>query len=164
MSSFFSDPSSWVLVAFIIFVIIALVIKAPSMIAKLLDGEIDKIKSELDNARKLKEEANSLLADYERKVQSADEEAKAIIDQAKEIAKNHEEESKLKAEEFIKRAEQQAIEKISRAEKMAISKVNDEIVNNSVNIAEKIISENINDQSADKLVKQSIDQISKLQV
>ena len=52
MSSFFSDPSSWVLVAFIIFVIIALVIKAPSMIAKLLDGEIDKIKSELDNARK----------------------------------------------------------------------------------------------------------------
>ena len=98
MSSFFSDPSSWVLVAFIIFVIIALVIKAPSMIAKLLDGEIDKIKSELDNARKLKEEANSLLADYERKVQSADEEAKAIIDQAKEIAKNHEEESKLKAE------------------------------------------------------------------
>ena len=78
--------------------------------------------------------------------------------------KNHEEESKLKAEEFIKRAEQQAIEKISRAEKMAISKVNDEIVNNSVNIAEKIISENINDQSADKLVKQSIDQISKLKV
>ena len=48
MSSFFSDPSSWVLVAFIIFVIIALVIKAPSMIAKLLDGEIDKIKSELE--------------------------------------------------------------------------------------------------------------------
>lgn len=70
----------------------------------------------------------------------------------------------LKAEEFIKRAEQQAIEKISRAEKMAISKVNDEIVNNSVNIAEKIILENINDQSADKLVKQSIDQISKLKV
>ena len=164
MSSFFSDPSSWVLVAFIIFIIFALVFKAPSMIAKLLDGEIDKIKSELDNARKLKEEANSLLADYERKVQSADKEAKAIIDQAKEIAKNHEEESKLKAEEFIKRAEQQAIEKISRAEKMAISKVNDEIVNNSVNIAEKIILENINDQSADKLVKQSIDQISKLKV
>ena len=79
MSSFFSDPSSWVLVAFIIFVIIALVIKAPSMIAKLLDGEIDKIKSELDNARKLKEEANSLLADYERKVQSADEEAKQLL-------------------------------------------------------------------------------------
>ena len=45
MSSFFSDPSSWVLVAFIIFVIIALVIKAPSMITKLLDGEINKIKS-----------------------------------------------------------------------------------------------------------------------
>ena len=164
MSSFFSDPSTWVLVAFVIFITIALIIKAPSMITKLLDGEIDKIKSELDNARKLKEEANSLLADYERKVQSSDDEAKAIISRAKEISKKHEEESKLRAEEFIKRAEQQAIEKILRAEKMAISKVNDEIVNNSVYIAEKIISENINEQSADKLVKQSIDQIIKLKV
>ena len=77
---------------------------------------------------------------------------------------SNEEDSRLKAEEFIKRAEQQAIEKIARAEKIAISKVNDEIVNNSINIAEKIISENINDQSANKLVKQSIDQISKLKV
>ena len=42
MMSFFSDPSSWVLVAFILFVIIALVIKAPAMIANLLDSEIKK--------------------------------------------------------------------------------------------------------------------------
>ena len=128
----------------------------------ILDGEIENIKSELDNARKLKEEANSLVAEYERKVQSADEEANNIINQAKEIAKNHEETSKAKAEEFIKRAEQQAIDKISRAEKVAISKVNEEIVANSVNIAEKIIIENINEQSSKKLVEQSISQINKL--
>ena len=89
MSSFFSDPSSWVLVAFIIFIVIGLIIKAPSMIANLLDGEINKIKNELDEARKLKEEANSHLAEYERKVQSADEEAKKIIDQAKELSLIH---------------------------------------------------------------------------
>ena len=84
------------------------------------------------------------------------------INQAKEIAKNHEETSKAKAEEFIKRAEQQAIDKILRAEKVAISKVNEEIVANSVNIAEKIIIENINEQSSKKLVEQSISQINKL--
>ena len=162
MSYLFSDPSFWVFVAFLIFIAVALFIKAPSMIAKLLDGEIENIKSELDNARKLKEEANSLVAEYERKVQLADEEANNIINQAKEIAKNHEETSKAKAEEFIKRAEQQAIDKISRAEKVAISKVNEEIVANSVNIAEKIIIENINEQSSKKLVEQSISQINKL--
>ena len=53
--SFFADPASWVLLAFVIFVILALVAKAPSMIAKLLDSEIDRIKNELDDARKLKE-------------------------------------------------------------------------------------------------------------
>ena len=156
MSSFFSDPSSWVLVAFIIFIVIGLIIKAPSMIANLLDGEINKIKNELDEARKLKEEANSHLAEYERKVQSADEEAKRIIDQAKEIAKNHETTSKEKAQEFIKRAEQQAIEKI------AISKVNEEIVLNSINIAEKLIDENLTEQGSSKLVSRSINQINKL--
>ena len=114
MMSFFSDPSSWVLVAFILFVIIALVIKAPAMIANLLDGEIKKIKDELDNARKLKEEANSLLAQHERKIQNADEEAEKIISQAKEIAANQEAQSKIKTEEYVKRAEQQAIEKIER--------------------------------------------------
>ena len=64
MMSFFSDPSSWVLVAFILFVIIALVIKVPAMIANLLDSEIKKIKDELDNARQLKEEANSFCLLY----------------------------------------------------------------------------------------------------
>ena len=109
MTSFFSDPSSWVLVAFIIFVIIALVIKAPSMIAGILDGEIKKIKEELDSARNLKEEANSLLAQHERKIQNADEEAEKIISQAREIALNQEAQSKLKAEEYVKRAEQQQL-------------------------------------------------------
>tara|TARA_B100001057_G_scaffold30839_1_gene28099 strand:- start:7880 stop:8371 length:492 start_codon:yes stop_codon:yes gene_type:complete len=162
MTSFFSDPSSWVLVAFIIFVIIALVIKAPSMIAGILDGEIKKIKEELDNARNLKEEANSLLAQHERKIQNADEEAEKIISQAREIALNQEAQSKLKAEEYVKRAEQQAIEKIERAEKIAIAKINDQIVSNSIELSKKIIMENIDENSSKKLVQQSIQQINKL--
>ena len=78
------------------------------------------------------------------------------------IAKNHETTSKEKAQEFIKRAEQQAIEKISRAEKIAISKVNEEIVLNSINIAEKLIDENLTEQGSSKLISRSINQINKL--
>jgi len=162
--SFFGDPASWVLVAFIIFVILALVAKAPSMIAKLLDSEIDRIKNELDDARKLKEESNSLLADYERKVKNAREEAEKILDQAKTTAKNHDELARKKVEEYIARAEQQSIEKINQAEKMALSKVNQEIVINSIKVAEQIVAENITEENSNKLFSQSVQQIKKLKI
>ena len=162
--SFFGDPASWVLVAFVIFVILALVAKAPNMIAKLLDSEIDRIKNELDDARKLKEDANSLLADYERKVQNAKEEAEKILDQDKTTAKNHDKSARKKVEEYIKRAEQQSIEKIAQAEKMALSKVNQEIVSNSIEVAEKIVSENITEDNSKKLFSQSVQQIKKLKI
>ena len=162
--SFFGDPASWVLVAFIIFIILALVAKAPSMIAKILDSEIEKIKNELNDARKLKEDANSLLADYERKVQNAQKEIEKILDQAKTTAKNHDESARKKVEEYIKRAEQQSIEKITQTEKMALSKVNQEIVSNSIEVAEKIVSENITEENSKKLFSQSVQQIKKLKI
>ena len=162
--SFFGDPASWVLVAFIIFVILALVAKAPSMIAKILDSEIERIKNELNDARKLKEDANSLLADYERKVQNAQKEIEKILDQAKTTAKNHDESARKKVEEYIKRAEQQSIEKIAQTEKMALSKVNQEIVSNSIEVAEKIVSENITEDNSKKLFSQSVQQIKKLKI
>jgi len=162
--SFFGDPASWVLVAFIIFVILALVAKAPSMIAKILDSEIERIKNELNDARKLKEDANSLLADYERKVQNAQKEIEKILDQAKTTAKNHDESARKKVEEYIKRAEQQSIEKITQTEKMALSRVNQEIVSNSIEVAEKIVSENITQDNSKKLFSQSVQQIKKLKI
>jgi len=162
--SFFGDPASWVLVAFIIFVILALVAKAPSMIAKILDSEIERIKNELNDARKLKEDANSLLADYERKVQNAQKEIEKILDQAKTTAKNHDESARKKVEEYIKRAEQQSIEKITQTEKMALSRVNQEIVSNSIEVAEKIVSENITEDNSKKLFSQSVQQIKKLKI
>ena len=162
--SFFGDPASWVLVAFVIFVILALVAKAPNMIAKILDSEIERIKNELNDARKLKEDANSLLADYERKVQNAQKEIEKILDQAKTTAKNHDESARKKVEEYIKRAEQQSIEKIAQAEKMALSKVNQEIVSNSIGVAEKIVSENITEENSKKLFSQSVQQIKKLKI
>ena len=68
----------------------------------------------------------------------------------------------LKVEEYIKRAEQQAIEKIAQAEKMALSRVNQEIVSNSIEVAEKIVSENITEENSKKLFSQSVQQIKKL--
>ena len=69
---FFLQPASWTLVAFIIFIVIATYLKLPSMITKLLDEQIERVKRELSDAIDLKEEANSLLAEYQRKKEAAD--------------------------------------------------------------------------------------------
>jgi F-type H+-transporting ATPase subunit b len=160
---FFYQPASWVFIAFIIFISIAIYLKVPNMVTKLLDEQISKIKNDLDDARKLKEDANSLLAEYERKIESANKEAENIINQAKNNAKSYEENSNKKVEEFILRSEKQSIEKIQQAQKSAIKKINEEIVNKSVEVAEKIISKNMNDQNNNKLFENSINQIKKLQ-
>lgn len=160
---FFYQPASWVFIAFIIFISIAIYLKVPNMVTKLLDEQISKIKNDLDDARKLKEDANSLLAEYERKIESANKEVENIINQAKNNAKSYEENSNKKVEEFISRSEKQSIEKIEQAQKTAIKKINEEIVNKSVQVAEKIISKNMNDQNKNKLFESSIIQIKKLQ-
>lgn len=160
---FFYQPASWVFIAFIIFISIAIYLKVPNMVTKLLDEQISKIKNDLDDARKLKEDANSLLAEYERKIEFANKEAENIINQAKNNAKSYEENSNKKVEEFISRSEKQSIEKIEQAQKTAIKKINEEIVNKSVEVAEKIISKNMNDQNNNKLFESSINQIKKLQ-
>lgn len=80
---FFSQPASWTLVAFLIFIGIAIYLKAPSMITKLLDDQIERVKKELSDAIELKEEANSLLAEYQRKKEAAEQEAVSIIAAAK---------------------------------------------------------------------------------
>ena len=160
---FFYQPASWVFIAFIIFISIAIYLKVPNMVTKLLDEQISKIKNDLDDARKLKEDANSLLAEYERKIEFANKEAENIINQAKNNAKSYEENSNKKVEEFISRSEKQSIEKIQQAQKSAIKKINEEIVNKSVEVAEKIISKNMNDQNNNKLFESSINQIKKLQ-
>ena len=98
---FFYQPASWVFIAFIIFISITIYLKVPNMVTKLLDEQISKIKNDLDDARKLKEDANSLLAEYERKIESANKEAENIINQAKNNAKSYEENSNKKVEEFI---------------------------------------------------------------
>jgi|TARA_B110001454_G_scaffold179744_1_gene173078 F-type H+-transporting ATPase subunit b len=160
--TFFSDPATWVLVAFILFVSLALILKAPSMIAKLLDDQIKNIRNELDEARKLKEDANSLLAEYERKIKSTKDETEKIISQAEITAKVYEESTNKKVEEYLIRSEKQSLDRIKQTEKAAIDKISEEIINISINTSEKIISDNMTDENTNQLFSQSLDQIKKL--
>ena len=161
---FLSQPASWTLVAFIIFVAIAIYLKAPSMIGKLLDEQIERVKKELSDAIELKEEANTLLAEYERKKEDAEKEAETIIANAKVRAKNYEQSALAKSEEIIKRQEAQSIEKINQAEIQAMSKIRKSIIEKSIDSAEKLVSEKISSKKSDQIFTDSLKDLDKLKI
>jgi F-type H+-transporting ATPase subunit b len=82
MSEIFHDPEFWVLVAFVIVVVVGFIKLGPG-IGKALDDRAERIKSELDEARRLREDAQKTLAEYQRKQRDALKEAEAIIAHAK---------------------------------------------------------------------------------
>ena len=161
---FFSQPASWTLVAFIIFVAIAIYLKAPSMIGKLLDEQIERVKKELSDAIELKEEANTLLAEYERKKEDAEKEAETIIANAKVRAKNYEQSALAKSEEIIKRQEAQSVEKINQAEIQAMSRIRKSIIEKSIDSAEKLVSEKISSKKSDQIFTDSLKDLDKLKI
>tara|TARA_B110000444_G_C18349402_1_gene370971 strand:+ start:50 stop:541 length:492 start_codon:yes stop_codon:yes gene_type:complete len=161
---FFSQPASWTLVAFIIFICLAIYLKAPSMITKLLDDQIERVKKELSDAIDLKKEANSLLAEYQRKKEAAEQDAIAIIGAAKERAKSYEKLALIKSKEIIKRQEAQSIEKMNQAEIQAMSRISKTIIEQSVNSAEKLVSEKISSEKSDQIFADSLKDLDKLKI
>ena len=99
----FNEPEFWVAVAFVIFVAGLGYLGVHKMIAKSLDDRADRIRAELDEARKLKDEAAQVLAQYQRKRQEAESEAQEIIAGAKAEAERLAVEAKSKIEEFVAR-------------------------------------------------------------
>ena len=134
------------------------------MIGKLLDEQIERVKKELSDAIELKEEANTLLAEYERKKEDAEKEAEIIIANAKERAKNYEQSALAKSEEIIKRQEAQSVEKINQAEIQAMSKIRKSIIEKSIDSAEKLVSEKISSKKSDQIFTDSLKDLDKLKI
>ena len=113
------DPETWVALAFVVFVAGLGYIGAHRMIAKSLDERAGRIKAELDEARKLKDDAAQLLAEYRHKREQAESEAQEIIAGAKAEAERLAVEAKIKIEEFVARRTKLAEVKIAQAEAQA---------------------------------------------
>jgi len=129
----------WVTIAFFVLVAAALYYKMPAMITKALDARADNIRKELDEARRLREEAQQILADYKRKQSEAELEAQSIIEQAKSEASNLREEARKALDASIARRAKLAEDKIARAESQAVSDVRSAAVDAALGAAEKII-------------------------
>jgi F-type H+-transporting ATPase subunit b len=146
----------WVTVAFLVFVGVLLYYKVPAVIAKVLDERADGIRKELDEARRVREEAQTLLADYQRKHRSVGEEAEAIVAQARHEAAAFAEETRRALKEQLERRTKLAEEKIARAEGQAVDEVRAAAVDLAIAAAEKILREKASGAAAAALIDQSI--------
>ena len=150
------DPLFWVLVSFLIFAGLVLYYGVPKLVGGMLDERADGIRKELDEARRLREEAQALLADYQKKARDAEGEAKSIIDQAGREAQSLAADSKKALAESIERRTKLAEDKIARAEAQAISEVRATAVDTALAAAERLLKGRVQGQTSDSLIDQSI--------
>ncbi len=155
-----ADPTFWVAVSFALFVGMLLYFKVPAMVTKALDERAETIKSELEEARRLREEAQALYAEYERRQRDAEEEAKGIIIQAEEEAERLADETKVKLDELLKRRTAQVEEKIRRAETLALDEVRLAAAGVAIAAAEKMIGESLTKKKSGELVDSSISELA----
>jgi len=149
-----------VVVSFILFVGVLFYFKVPSMLTGLLDKRAEGIQSEIDEARALREEAQTLLASFERKQRDVQEQADRIVVAAKESATEIAAQAKLDLEKSIERRLRAAEDQIASAEASAVRQVRDEAVRIAIGTASEVIARDMKAARADALVDEAISTVA----
>ncbi len=149
----------WATVAFLIFVGIMLYIKVPAMVSKSLDERAGRIRSELDEAKRLRDEAQALLAEYQKKRKEAEQEAAAIVEAARHEAAVLAEEAHKRTEDYVARRSAVAEQKIGQAEREAIAEVRANAVDLAVEAARKVLGDKVDDKAGADQFKASLAEV-----
>ena len=152
----FYEAETWVAVAFVVFLLLVWRAGAHRSILASIDERGTKVSQELEEARRLKSEAQALLTEYQRKQREAEAEAAAIIAQAKTEAQEIAAEAKTRMEDFVTRRTKMAEVKIAQAEVQALADVRAAAADAAVRASEKILSETVKGKVADDLISAAI--------
>src|SRR5882762_9726764 len=146
----FTEPETWVAIAFVILMVLFAYLGIHRTVLTALDHRAERIKAELDEARRLKEDAAKLLAEYKTKRSSAEREAEEIIANARSEAERIAVEAKAKMEDFVARRTKTAESKIALAEAQALA---------DVRAAAAILSQSVKGEIADELLAKGIAEV-----
>ena len=159
MSAFLSDPEFWVAVGTAILLIFLFYKRVPHASATSLDSRAAAIAHEIEEARRLRSEAEALFAQYRQKQAAAESEAQSILAEARAEAERYAAEARVAASAQIARRAKQAEDKIAQAEAHALADIRAVAANTAVAAAEKLIARKLDDNRATDLVKRSIAEI-----
>ena len=149
----------WVAVAFLIFFGIVWKVGGFATMTKGLDGRAKRVRHELDEAKRLREEAASVLADYKRRRTEAEREAEAIVAGAREEANRAAEEGHQRLNDFVARRTKAAETKIAQAEAQAEAQVRAAAADAAVRVSETILRERMQGEAAQGLIRSSLGEV-----
>jgi F-type H+-transporting ATPase subunit b len=155
----FAEPEFWVAVGFVILMIVFVYVGVHRTVLTALDHRRDRIKAELDEASRLKDEAAKLLADYKARGATAEREAQEIVAAAKAEAERIAAEAKAKMEDFVVRRTKTAESKIALAEAQAIADVRSAAADAAVTAASSILAQSVKGSVADDLLAKGIAEV-----
>ena len=155
----FTQPETWVAIAFVILMGVFAWLGVHRTVLTALDHRAQRIKAELDDARRLKEEAAKLLADYQARRASAEREAQEIVTNARAEAERVAAEAKTRMEDFVARRTKTAENKIALAEAQALADVRAAAAEAAVAAASTVLSQSVKGSVADDLLAKGIAEV-----
>ena len=156
MTGLLGDPTFWVAVGTVLFIGLVVWQRVPQMVAKMLDDRAAAIKSELDEAKRLRAEAETLLAEYRAKTANAAQEAQAILDSAKANAERMAADARAQLAVQIERRAKMAEQKIAQAEAEAIAEVRAAATAVATAAAGTVIGKQMTESKGDALIDGAI--------
>jgi F-type H+-transporting ATPase subunit b len=150
------DATFWALVGLILFLVLIAYLKVPGKITAALDTRADRIRRELEEARRLREEAQAVLAEYQRKRKEAEAEAETILSTAKVEAERMTTEARAALDEMIARRTAAAETKIAQAEQHAVAEVRARAAEVAVAAARVMLEEKVTGDVAGRLLDEGI--------
>ena len=155
----FAQPETWVAIAFVILMALFAWLGIHRTVLTALDNRAERIKAELDDARRFKEEAAKLLADYQARRASAEREAQEIVTNARAEAERIAAEARTRMEDFVVRRTKTAEGKIALAEAQAVADVRAAAAEAAVAAASTVLSQSVKGTVADDLLAKGIAEV-----
>ena len=156
------DATFWVAVSFFLFVGVLLYFKVPQKIFATLDESINKIKKDIEEAEKLKEEAKNILSDYEARLDKSKVEIDLMIKNAKKESETNIIKTNDQFHKIFENRKKMAEEKIKQMKLQATKDIKNYSVEVAINALEKIIKNSIDKKKLDKIYISSVDEAKKI--
>jgi F-type H+-transporting ATPase subunit b len=153
------DAPFWALISLVLFFAVIIYLKVPGTLAASLDKRADTIRNELEQAQKLRAEAEALLAEYQKKANAAEAEAGQIVEQAKREAAALAAEARKRTDEYVAGRTRLAETKIAQAEAQAVQEVRALSADVAISAAEKILTARLKGDAAGTLIAKSISDV-----
>lgn len=148
-----------VLLSFLLFIAVLVYLKVPGLLTAQLDKRAESIRSELNEAKALREEAQTVLAGYERKQREVQEQSQRIIEHAKQEATLAAEQAQEDLKASVARRMQAAEDQIESAQAKVIREVRDEAIRVAVNAARDVVAKQMTATAGNKLIDDAISSV-----